>query len=122
MSSMYSTVERCHTRKDTRKVLRYVNRIRAEVGLRPLLYLAKGEVGNAMKCSIAASLTTKYTVAEVSTETINVYRKARLRHNTPGNVVQTVTRHPLPKFMSEWIERFDSHIMPGLVKQGTEKK
>lgn len=116
-STMYDTVVRCHTRKDTRKVLRYVNRIRDELGLRPLLYLAKGEVGNAMRCSIAASLTTKYTVAEVDADSITVYRKARLRGNKPGNVAQTVSRSPLPKHVSQWIQRFDSHTLPGLVKK-----
>lgn len=110
----YTTVQLCHTRKDTKQVLRYVNRIRKAFKMQPLKYLTAGYTGDAMHCSIALSLTGKYVTAEVG-DGITVTRMSRLRGNKVGPVVQE-EHFETPAYVQKWIERFDANQLPGLTK------
>lgn len=114
-TAAYDTVEKCHQRKDTKKVLKYVNKMRSELGLQPLKYLTAGFLADVSKCSIANSLTSKYTTASVTGDRISVTRFSRLRGNKLGKPIQSISVAP-PAYVTDWITAFDSGYMPGLRK------
>lgn len=108
----------CHERQITRRTLKYVNKIRAELGLKPVKFLAKGITGEASACSIAATLITKYTDAEVSSSGISVERWSRVRGlsgDVRGDIVQRIERRDLPGYVMRFIEKFDKGHFPGLM-------
>lgn len=111
----YDTVEKCHQRADTKRVLAYVNRLRLRLGLKPVKFLTAGSLGSPTECSIAATLTTKYTRADVTGTSILVNRRSRVSGNRVGDIVQTFTETP-PIYVREWIKAFDQGDLPGLRK------
>lgn len=111
----YDTVEKCHQRADTKRVLAYVNRLRLRLGMKPVKFLAAGSIGSPTECSIAATLTTKYTKADVTGSSILVSRMSRVSGNRAGDIVQTLSESP-PQYVGEWIKAFDKGDLPGLRK------
>lgn len=112
--SRYNTAEACHQRKDTKLVLKYVNRIRAQFGMVSLSALYKGEAGEHQNCSIARSLSGKYVDAEVRSDYIDVTRYSRVTGNRRGRVVQKET-FKTPGYVADWIAALDGGQLPGLV-------
>lgn len=108
------TIAACHQKSRTKRVLRYVNKIRADFGLKPVRYLATGHTGHSESCSIALTLLTKYTHAEVNGTTIDVSRYSRVK-NQRGNEIQSKS-YDVPTYVTEWISSFDEGNYPGLIK------
>lgn len=110
------TVKACHERQLTRRTLRYVNRVRAMLGLKPVKYLAKGATGLAESCSIAATLTTKYTSAEVGGSGMEITRYARIRGKDGDYRGEPIFHEELthPQYVSRWVARFDNGTYAGL--------
>lgn len=93
----------CHERKSTQRVLVWVNKQREKLGLRPLKHLKKGRIGSPNACSIAASLSTKSLYTEVDSINIEVWRGE-----------DAVLNVAPPKYVADWIFRFDEGRYPEL--------
>lgn len=121
------------TPRSLTRVLGFVNRVRTANGLRPLKSLQKGKKGNIYKCPIAASLKGLFTVdgeiAVASGLTLTEQTKVTQRtckalglskeetqraidNATKGHTVSL----PTPKYVGQFIERFDNGLIPNLVK------
>lgn len=116
-----STVGAIHERKDTRRVLMFVNAKRAEFGLQPISQLPSVTKKQGGLGSITEALSTKYIdVRTANTSrrrgfTIELKRHSRLSDNSRGAVVQSA-RYVLPKYAVEWINKFNGGEFPGMIR------
>ncbi len=102
---------KCEDRADTRRVLGWVNRQRAKLGLRPLKRLYKGHPNDPERCVIAASIATvKDSHAEIDPsnhpEFDGSFDIRRGDKEIQGR---------LPKYVNYYANRFDSRAYPELV-------
>jgi|SRR3954469_25043635 hypothetical protein len=101
----------CHDRRDTQRVLGLVNRIRTDkLSLPPLKRLKPGRLGIPWSCSIAASLSTP-TKYKASVDEKGIVVTGR----TNEDAVVTLGSDDVPKYLGEWIARFDDGAFPELV-------
>lgn len=91
------------TRREQR-VLAYVNRLRDQLGLKPLKRLPEGEPEERMKCPIARALAVGGLAADVGPELICVFAQT-------GRALLEVEP---PKYVADWINAFDNGRFPHL--------
>lgn len=111
-----STIDAIHSRKDTRRVLAWVNAKRAEIGLQPISYLPTVTKGVSGLKSITDALSNKYTdVRLVNRRVLDVKRYSRTSDNLRGQLVQH-ERYVLPKYATEWVRKFDRGEFTAMVR------
>lgn len=111
-----STVAAIHKRKDTRRVLTWVNAKRAELGMQPIASLPTVTEEKSGLASIADALSNKYTdVRAANRRVLDVKRYSRLSDNSRGSVVQK-ERYVLPKYAMDWVRKFDRGEFPAMVR------
>lgn len=92
------------------KVLAYVNRLRKQLGRRPLKRLPKGEVCCAESCPIARALKPTDGYAEVDDTEIVVVRGA-------GFDAREVLKTKPPRYVTRFVRHFDNGLIPELVSR-----
>jgi len=99
------------------RVLRYVNRLRKEHKIgRPLKRLRKGEIGDWSGCTIARSLTSKSTAAGVTMSRIDIGPPKEAGSVFGGPRIFGRTTTTPPKYVGDFIDRFDEGKLPHLEK------
>lgn len=116
------TVTEIHSRKDTRRVLAWVNAKRAELGLQPISYLPTVTKKQGGLTAITESLSNKYIDVRVANSKkrggryiVVAKRYSRTSDNSRGKLVQQ-ERYALPHYAAEWSRKFDRGEFPAMVR------